>query len=376
MSFAQNTAEPARVYEGGWILVRESGGSRAFQVGDGTEIELVGELDRCAWSAPEGLRRFQALHPKLGELADVLDAGELEPTLSRLLAPRGFEKLFVELTGRCNERCLHCYASSSPEVDAELEREVIERVVRQAKALGFRVIQFTGGDPLISKHLRVAVDTARALEFEEIEVYTNGLAFTREMAEHFRARRVSMAFSVYSHDAAVHDAVTGTHDSHVRTLRAIRFAVEAHLTLRVSVILRDENRDDTEKVRNLLFEIGVTPEQVGVDRERPVGRGHWQEDAPIPEGEMGLTHAIGSQEPGAKLAINYHGEVVPCVFDRQTVLGRIREQSLEQILAQRVSGREVPRRTLALFPEQGEPLACFDCRERRSVLSRFTWGST
>jgi len=358
------------------VLFREEGRCLAYEVGAGTEIELGGMLSDLAANAPGRLAALDPGNLKLVELARALLAGPRLPRLQELLAPQGFGKLFVELTGRCNERCLHCYASSSPEVQAELDLDTILRVIQEAKRIGFRVIQFTGGDPLISKHVRDATARAATLGFEQIEVYTNGLAFSTELARHFKAHGVSMALSVYSHRPEVHDAVTGTYESHRRTLRAIELAVGHSIPLRVSVIVRDENQHDTDLVRKMVMELGVPAHHVGADRERPVGRGKWQDDAALPDEELFSAHAPGEvADPGGKLAVTYDGHVVPCVFDRSTLLGNVRESSLEQILSQPIRIRELPHRTLALFPQVGEPLACTDCQERRNILSRVDWTS-
>ena len=59
------------------------------------------------------------------------------------LALDGLDLLFVELLGRCNEQCIHCYAESGPHVETALERPVVERVLREARALGIESVQFT-----------------------------------------------------------------------------------------------------------------------------------------------------------------------------------------------------------------------------------------
>ncbi len=41
----------------------------------------------------------------------------------------GFDTLFVELLGTCNERCVHCYAESGPKVRDKLSRTTIEHVI-------------------------------------------------------------------------------------------------------------------------------------------------------------------------------------------------------------------------------------------------------
>lgn len=130
--------------------------------------------------------------------------------------------VFLELVAPCNEACTHCYADASPQRAEFLSDTAISAILPDAKALGFSSVQLTGGDPLIAPGFRHALSTAHAPQFGEIEVFCNGLALTPALADEISACGARMAFSVYSHDPPVHDAITRTPKSHARTMRAIR----------------------------------------------------------------------------------------------------------------------------------------------------------
>ena len=53
--------------------------------------------------------------------------------------------LFVELTARCNERCLHCYVDAGPTRSEALASETLRRVIEDAAALGFRALKSSRG---------------------------------------------------------------------------------------------------------------------------------------------------------------------------------------------------------------------------------------
>lgn len=365
----------AQLLPGGWFMEQRAGAMRAVQLESGFTVELDG--DPNAWSSAGGAFALRAAGGPLADLGQAMsEAPSARPTLGNLLGHAGWGLLFLELTGRCNERCLHCYASSSPDVETELELPQILDILADARSLGFHTVQLTGGDPLISRHLRAAVQAAFDLGFPTLEVYTNGLAFTRALAEFFAERRVQMAFSLYSHRPEVHDAITATSASHRRTLRAIRYAVEAGIEVRVSVILRSENANDTGAVRKLVESLGVRPGQVRVDRERPVGRGHWEESAPLPNDEMSGAHGqVESESAGAKLSVSYDGQVVPCIFDRRIVFGSTTNRRLAAILDAELRVKASSGSAVSL-PVLGEPLACGDCRTRHAILSQLEWSTT
>src|SRR5690606_35876914 len=83
--------------------------------------------------------------PSIAAARSWADDTHLPLTPSAALSLGRFDTLFIELVGQCNERCVHCYASSSPEIRAKLEHREVESILADAAALGFTRVQFTGG---------------------------------------------------------------------------------------------------------------------------------------------------------------------------------------------------------------------------------------
>jgi AdoMet-dependent heme synthase len=231
----------------------------------------------------------------------------------------GFDTLFVELVGLCNERCVHCYAESSPQVTAALDRATAESIVDDAAAVGFRRIQFTGGDPLLCSFLPDLV--ARAERFDVREIYTNGLSLDEELLGRLAPYKPSFAFSYYSHDPAIHDAITRTPGSHRRTRAAIRRAVERGLPVRCSVVVLGDNVDGVDQTVADLRSLGV--QTVTASASQSAGRGSLFAWRPHHQPAGGGGHRAPNAIAEGKLAITYEGAVVPCIFNRSRVLGRV-----------------------------------------------------
>jgi uncharacterized radical SAM superfamily Fe-S cluster-containing enzyme len=99
--------------------------------------------------------------------------------------------LWLEVTGRCNLRCTHCYADSSPDVklDQGLGPADWIRIIDEAADLGCQRVQFIGGEPMLHPILPSLVAAARARAFEHIEIYTNGTFFRAHEARSCGRRR-------------------------------------------------------------------------------------------------------------------------------------------------------------------------------------------
>ncbi|MBW2191681.1 MAG: radical SAM protein [Deltaproteobacteria bacterium] len=137
----------------------------------------------------------------LGQLREQLEGQTLQPlTRETVLRGSGWKQLFVELTAKCNEQCVHCYAESSPARVEALAWPEIRNVLKDAKALDFGLVQLTGGDPLISPHCVQAVEFAEEIGIPRIEIYTNGLALRGRTYDRLRELAPSFAFSFYSYN--------------------------------------------------------------------------------------------------------------------------------------------------------------------------------
>ncbi len=297
--------------------------------------------------------RFEAL-AKINEAAAALLSWRSHPWLPLTAVDSvrldGFDTLFMEVVGICNERCLHCYAESGPTVTSSLSREVCEAIIDDAAALGFRRIQFTGGDPLLCSFLPELV--ARAQAFEVREIYTNGLALTEELLERLAPHRPSFAFSYYSHDPALHDAITRTPGSHRRTRAAISRVVARGLPARAAVVVLNDNVDGVDATVADLESLGVGFVSTGASKS--AGRGSafaWQ-----PRTEAGNAgHRAPDARGEGKLCVTYDGEVVPCIFNRGRVLGRVGATRRLRDVMSELTGGSGPVAT-------ADKLSCGSCR--------------
>ena len=358
-----------------WILWRSEGLLEAIKLssGDHIEIEAGPEMDplnrESCTSVWESLARFE---PLVGQLRAAIQECTPEPlTRGTVLRGSGWRQLFVELTAKCNERCVHCYAESSPLRLEALCWQELSSVIKDAKALGFDLVQLTGGDPLISPHCVRAVELLRETGIPQVEIYTNGLALSGTTYERLRDLAPCFAFSFYSHDAETHDAITRTPGSHARTTRAIRRTIDDGLKVRIGVISMMQNLADASKTYDYLLKLGVAGDAIGFDRMRDVGRG---DDMPVdldaqPSAVPSSTvHSTRQRNFGGSAAVSYDGTVYPCIFSRHLPLGSIRETSLKEILTSAAPIASRQHSLLAARKDWSGKLSCWECQARSALL--------
>jgi len=232
--------------------------------------------------------------------------------------------LWIELTNKCNLKCIHCYADSSPfnELETKIDYSYWKKIINDAYKLGCRKIQFIGGEPTIYPYLNNLIEDVNNMGFEYIEVYTNGTIISDDHLKTFVKNNVKLAFSVYGHTENIHEQITKSKNSYKKTMNNISKAINANLKVRVSIIEMESNKPYIDQTIDFI-KSNFNVNEVGVDKVREVGRGHKNS---IDEYE----ELCGACWQG-RLVINSDGDIYPCVFSRFKKLGNI-EEGLECIL--------------------------------------------
>lgn len=375
-----------------WLFASDGHIFQLEQYADGhVELEALGEqsfsfhgrmaeallaLAAGTLTAEQRLRLAHAAvrHPQLTGLEQARAQG-MRP--DRVLLGSGLGLAFIELTARCNERCLHCYADASPERGEQLPFGLLRDLLDQLVMLDVQAVQFTGGDPLLYDALPEALAYARHRGIESIEIYTNGLALSARLLAQLSEYEPDFAFSVYSHKADVHDRITDVAGSHRRTLAAIRRVLRAGLKARASVVCMRENASDMQGTFALLHEeLGLPPEAIRFDRLRITGRGREAGNAPVAGNGGHLPQMDAGPDPTAprtppmrrgKLCIAANGDLHPCIFSRHIRLGNVHRESIQEIIG-RLQRYQTGRIGEQTWFENRAVMTCADCRVIASML--------
>lgn len=161
----------------------------------------------------------------------------------------------LDITYRCNERCVHCYLDH--EDHGELCTAEIKDLLMQLAEAGVFFLTLSGGEVLMRRDFFDIVEFARRLLFN-VKLKTNGVMIREPEARRIRALGVAeVQISVYSHRAAVHDAITKLPGSWKRTIGAIRLLHSQGLKVTIANVLMSANWFDYEGVVALAQELGV-----------------------------------------------------------------------------------------------------------------------
>lgn len=226
--------------------------------------------------------------------------------------------LWLEITGKCQLQCTHCYNFSGPDgTTGSMTTDDWRRVIDDAGGAGVRSVQLIGGEPTLHLDLPDLIRHALGVGLR-VEVYSNLVHITPALWEVFRLPGVSLATSFYTDDCQEHAEITGR-DTLRQITANIERAVLDNIPIRAGIIHVLEGQRATQATA-LLERLGVM--DVGEDRLRLLGRG----------GAGGVEELCGHCGDG-RAAILPDGGVRPCIMARWMVAGNVNDRPLAEILA-------------------------------------------
>jgi len=170
----------------------------------------------------------------------------------RLGVPIGAQ---IDLTYRCNERCIHCYLDHDDH--GEMTTREIKDVLSQMADAGVFFLTISGGEIFMRKDFYEILEFAHAKTFC-IKLKTNAILIRPDDAKRIRSLGVdSVQVSIYSHRGEVHDGITKVRGSLKRSLEGIRLLREQGLNVIIANALMSNNLQDYREVKALAAELGV-----------------------------------------------------------------------------------------------------------------------
>jgi radical SAM protein with 4Fe4S-binding SPASM domain len=178
---------------------------------------------------------------------------EMNERAAELGVPMG---VHLDITYRCNERCVHCYLDHDDH--GEMTTAEIKDVLDQLAEAGTFFLTLSGGEVLMRRDFFEILEHARRLLFN-VRVKTNGVMIRTQEAQRLRELGVEqIQISIYSHRPEVHDAITKLPGSLKRSVAAIRFLKSQGLKVTIANVLMTANMRDHAGVQALARELGVT----------------------------------------------------------------------------------------------------------------------
>lgn len=186
-------------------------------------------------------------------------------------------------TNACNLRCAHCYRDAGAAAERELSTDEARLLIDGVAAAGFRLMIFSGGEPLLRPDLPALVRHATSRGLRAV-LGSNGTLITATKAAELKdAGVMAVGISLDSLDAAAHDRFRGLDGCHALTVAALRHCRQAGLPFQIHTTVMTWNAPELEALTDFAVAQGAVAHHLFF--LVPTGRGADIADESLPRGQ-------------------------------------------------------------------------------------------
>ncbi|MCH5237547.1 MAG: radical SAM protein [Muribaculaceae bacterium] len=296
--------------------------------------------------------------------------------------------LQFELTGKCNERCIHCYIpNGKKDIGITMPLNKVKDILDQFVEMGGLTVTLSGGEALLHRDIIEILKYCRKKDLK-ITILSNLALLRDDLIPVLKETNVSLVqVSIYSMDPEIHDFITTIKGSFEKTKAAIEKLHKADIPLQISCPVMKANRVGYDKVLEYAHTLSIKAStdfimmaRADLDKDNLANR------LSIPETELLLKDIIENDEDYAKIftkirpltsinreeylktplcgagfndiCVAANGDIYPCAGWQAMVVGNVYKESLKDIWEKSEKLQKIRNVTFGDFPQ------CVDCEAR------------
>lgn len=293
---------------------------------------------------------------------------------------------WLEITEVCNLRCIHCYGQfGCPKIDKEkiLKTDEWKEVIDKLIKYGCRDIQLIGGEPMAHKDFYEILKYAHSKGMKRIDVFTNGTFIDEESIRVFKETNASIRVSVYGHNSDVHDKITQQNGSFEKNKKGLQLLKKHNIPTSIAVVIMKENEKYINEIKKYITELGyqyngydvIRPSCITDKKDHSVTNVEILKRRYNTEATFWTSKASFAQNYfynscwNGKIAITSKGEILPCIFARDEILGNIKEDTEEKLKEKILKVWKVTKDDVEICKDCEFRYCCHDCRPLAKAIN-------
>lgn len=264
--------------------------------------------------------------------------------------------LHIEITSKCNERCIHCYIPHDNKVN-QIDVDLFSNILEQCKEMKLLHLTLTGGEPMLHNNFCEFLEKCKDYNIS-VNVLSNLTLLNDKIINVMKNNSLlGVQVSLYSMDAEIHDSITQMNGSFELTKNAIIKLKEHDVPLQISCPILKQNFNSYKDVlswakiqnfnvisdyliiascdnttRNLKFRLSID-EINGIIKDKIINEPRYLESI------ISLSEKKKNDTPDnivcsicdSSICISDNGNVYPCAGWQGYVVGNVNETSLKNI---------------------------------------------
>jgi radical SAM protein with 4Fe4S-binding SPASM domain len=164
----------------------------------------------------------------------------------------------LELTQRCNNRCVHCYNNLAAGDKAALKNELSLdehcRIIDEIAGFGCLWLLLTGGEIFLRKDF-LDIYTYAKQKGLIVTLFTNGTLITADIADYLaQLPPFSIEITLYGNTAETYESISGVPGSFDRCMRGIHLLLDRRLPLKLKTMAIAQNKHEIFDMKRFVEE--------------------------------------------------------------------------------------------------------------------------
>ncbi|MEM0372373.1 MAG: radical SAM protein [archaeon] len=261
-------------------------------------------------------------------------------------------EVYIEITNKCNLKCIHCLADSNLKASNELTMSEVLFFLNNISKRGVERVTFTGGEPFTrNDFLKVIKKTPKGLS---IKIMTNGTLLTSEQIRYLKdlGRDICFQISIDSNYPQTHDMIRGVNGSFEKTRRNVLELVKEGFPVTVVATVMSANISEISSLNYWCSANGIC---FGLNTLGIMGRANkslcptkedYRELIKNTKCEF-LTPIENACGVGfSKISVKPNGDISPCTNFFGLSLGNIKKDDIFEVFQNHPIMKEIRRATV------------------------------
>jgi MoaA/NifB/PqqE/SkfB family radical SAM enzyme len=148
----------------------------------------------------------------------------------------------LEITSRCNERCVHCYIPHHNKL-YDMEESLFYKVLDQCREMGVLDLTLSGGEPMCHPHFADFIRKLKEYDFT-VAILSNLTMLNDEILVVMKEQHsFDVQTSLYSMNPEIHDSITQLPGSFFKTRDTILRLIDNDIPLHINCPTMKQNKD-------------------------------------------------------------------------------------------------------------------------------------